>query len=389
VASHIDTIQGMYLGSVESTQGRRIVASPASGFYSRGHLLFMKGDSLIAQRLDLPSASLTGEPRIVADSILASFGYYGAFSASEAGVLVFARARSRDLPRLAWLDSTGAALGFSSEPGYFRNPDLSNDGRWLAYETYRKTNGDIRHVDLTGGISNVLPNVGTQSTFPVWSPDASSLAFVAERPGGWGIYVKSVTRRDSATMVLSLSHHIVLTDWAEDGRLILAERNNAGDWDLVMRQLSSPSTAVLLAGGPGHQPAGRVSRNGRYLAFASYESGTPQIYVQRFPASAGRCQVSSAGGVQPVWGQHPNELFFLSPDGTLMRAQLDLTRQVPCPTAPARALFRTPILAPATARSHYDVSAADGRLLFRLPGSEGNAWLNVAVNWLAATPGSR
>ncbi len=386
VASDVDSVRGIYLGSVESAQGRRIVPSPASGIYSRGHLLFLKGDSLVAQRLDLASASLVGEARVISDSILTSFGYYGAFSASESGVLVFARARSRDLPRLAWLDSTGAVRGYASEPGYFRNPDLSNDGRWLAFEAYRRTNGTIRHIDLTGGVSNVLSDGGTQSTFPVWSPDASSLAFVAERPGGWGIYVKSVTHRDSATMVLSVAHHAVLHDWAADGRLLLAERNDAGDWDLVMRQLSSPSNATLVAGGPGHQLGGRVSRNGRYLAFVSYESGTPQIYVQRFPVSGGRCQVSSAGGVQPVWGRNPDELFFLSPDGTLMRAQLDLGRPLPCPAAPARPLFRTPVSAPATARSHFDVSAADGRFLFRLPGSEGNAWLNVAVNWLAAKP---
>jgi hypothetical protein len=111
------------------------------------------------------------------------------------------------------------------------------------------------------------------------------------------------------------------------------------------------------------------------------------VYAQRYPGTGSRCQVSAAGGLQPVWGPRVGELYFLSPNGTLMRATLDAARAVPCPTAPPVALFSTPITNPAGARSHYDVSLADGRLLFNQPSlRDGGAWLHVIVNWLVAAP---
>jgi eukaryotic-like serine/threonine-protein kinase len=388
VASNIDSVRGIYLGSVDSPRGRRVVGSPASAVYSNGHLLYVHDSTLVAQRFDIAAASLVGDRKVIADSVATSYRYYGAFSASQNGVLVYAAGRSRDISRLEWLDSTGTVRGHASAPGYQRNPDLSANGRYLAFEIYRQSFSDIRYVDLATGVSSVLPDGGTQALVPTWSPDGTALAFIAELPGGWGIYRKYIHRADAPELLLKLPHYAALTDWsARDQTLILAERNDAGDLDLIARKLAALDEPVVLADGLGTQAGGRVSPAGDYLAYDSWESGAPQIYAQRFPATRSRCQVSSDGGMQAVWGARAGELYFLSPNGTLMKAMLDLTQPAPCPLAPPRAMFQTPIRNPAGTRSHFDVSLKDGRMLFNLPSvQDGGAWLNVIVNWLAAVP---
>ncbi|MEO5817137.1 MAG: protein kinase [Gemmatimonadaceae bacterium] len=387
VKSNVDSVRGVYLGSVDSPRGQRVVASPASAVYSNGYLLYVHDGALVAQRFNVTSGSLAGERMVIADSVATSFEYYGAFTASQNGVLVFAGGHSRDISRLEWRDTTGAFRGTVSAPGV-RNPDLSADGRNLAFETYRATLSDIRYVDLATGVSSVLPDENAQALVPVWSPDGASLAFVAEQPGGFAIYRKQINRSDAPKVLFRVPRHPVLSDWSGgDEALILAEQNEAGDYDLVARRFAALDEPVILAAGPGHQAAGRVAPAGNYLAYVSKESGEAQIYAQKFPVTGVRCQVSSDGGVQPVWGARPGELYFLSPNGTLMKAMLDLTRPAPCPASAPRALFPTPIRNPSGARSHFDVSLKDGRFLFNLPSmQDGGAWLSVIVNWLAALP---
>ena len=391
VASEVDSVRGIYLASLDSPRARRIIASSASAIFSEDHLLYVHEGALVAQRFAIPAKSVVGDRIIIADSVATSFEYYGAFSASPNGVLVYASGRSRDITRLQWLDTTGAIRGFASPAGYLRNPDLSANGRYLTFETYRESNSDIRYTNLSTGVASLLLDAGAQALVPVLSPDGGSLAFVVERPGEWNIYRKQINRSEPHELLWRSPRYTVLTDWSPGGEaLIFAERSDQGDYDLIARPLAAPGEPLVLAGGPTHQTGGRVAPGGKFLAYVSQESGEVQIYAQRFPATGSRCQVSSEGGTQPVWGPRAGELFYLSRSGTLMRAMLDLTRAAPCPIAPARALFQTPIRNPSSSRSHYDVSLIDGRLLFAMPSVQtGDAWLTVIVNWLAAIPSAR
>jgi Tol biopolymer transport system component len=382
VASDADSVRGIYLASMDAPSGRRVAGSSASAVYSGGYLLYVYAGALVAQRLDVSSASLVGDRRVIADSVATSYEYYGAFSASETGVLVYAGGRSRDIARLTWMDSTGVVRGYASQDGYLRNPDLSADGRFLAFETYRETDSDIQYVDLTSGVGTVLPDKGLQAVDPVWSPDGSSLAFIAERPGEWAIFRKEIGRAGDPVPVITSPHAIVLMDWTHgDEFLVAAERNPSGDWDLIGRRLAKPDEPVLLAGGPGHQVSAKVSPDGKYLAYVSTESGTPQVYAQPFPATGARCQISAAGGYQSAWDAAPGVLYFLTSSGAMMRTTLDLARPAPCPTSAPRKLFQTELRNPSGARSYFDVSLSDRRLLVNAPSVHEGAWLTVITQW--------
>ena len=72
---------------------------------------------------------------------------------------------------------------------------------------------------------------------------------------------------------------------------------------------------------------GSISRDSRWLAYASDESGRYEVYGQAFPDAKDRWTISTEGGSQPRWSPDGRELLYLQRDGTVM--------SVPIKTAPS------------------------------------------------------
>lgn len=64
--------------------------------------------------------------------------------------------------------------------------------------------------------------------------------------------------------------------------------------------------------------AGRLSPDGRWLAYLSVETGRGQIYVQPIPATGARWQVTQNGGKHPQWSASGRELYYVSPEMKVM-----------------------------------------------------------------------
>jgi Tol biopolymer transport system component len=132
--------------------------------------------------------------------------------------------------------------------------------------------------------------------------------------------------------------------------------------------------------------SGRVSRDGKWIAYCSDESGRMELYISPYPNPVGKLQVSIAGGCAPRWRQDGNELFYLAPDNTLMAAEL-ITINGSVQVAKMQTLFKT-----AATLGMYDV-APDGR---SFAVSSANARdpvgaavpLNLIVNWTAKNSGA-
>ena len=67
-------------------------------------------------------------------------------------------------------------------------------------------------------------------------------------------------------------------------------------------------------------PMPAFSPDGRWLAYASEETGSREIYVQPFPGPGAKVRVSVDGGSFPTWSPNGRELFFLGPDRRIMVA---------------------------------------------------------------------
>jgi Tol biopolymer transport system component len=135
---------------------------------------------------------------------------------------------------------------------------------------------------------------------------------------------------------------------------------------------------------PFAEQQARFSPDGRWIAYVSDESGTPEVYVQSFPPSGGKWKVSTNGGFTPRWRRDGKELLYLAPDRKIMSLEVR-TGGTTFGYGPAKALFEAPVeAANTTATNRYDVSADGQRFLINAPvENTTSAPITVVVNWLA------
>ena len=130
-----------------------------------------------------------------------------------------------------------------------------------------------------------------------------------------------------------------------------------------------------IAGTPFNESDGRVSPDGRFVAYVSDETGRDEVYVQPFPPSAGKWQISTAGGRLPRWRRDGRELLFVTAEGTLVA--------VPIQMAPHALQSATPQpLFPMRGASDYVISRDGSRILARTAlRTRGDNELHVVLHW--------
>jgi hypothetical protein len=130
---------------------------------------------------------------------------------------------------------------------------------------------------------------------------------------------------------------------------------------------------------PFAESNGVFSPDGRWVAYASNESGRDEVYVRAFPLTDEKDQISIGGGSDPEWSKDGAELFYLAADRTLMAVPVRAKGNTFEPEVP-KALF--PI--PGTLIRRAYVPASDGRFLIAKPFDENSAVpITVVLNWLA------
>jgi eukaryotic-like serine/threonine-protein kinase len=266
------------------------------------------------------------------------------------------------------------------------NPDLAPDGRRIALRVQdpQTRTRDLWLIDLTRGVPSRFTFDPRNENHPLWSPDGNDILYWSDAPGAEGLYVKSASGAGEAHQVAKGRDEMICTDWSRDGRYVFYNVAGAGAksqiWVLPMTGDRTP--APFLAGGFNFVQ-GRLSPDGRWLAYVSDESGRQEIYVQTYPAHAGKWQISSTGGVDPRWSRDGRELFYLSADQHLMSVSI---RTAPSfEAAVPKSMFLARVLLPGIGiRSYYAVGAHDQRFLIVGPRiGEALAGSSVIVNWTA------
>lgn len=120
---------------------------------------------------------------------------------------------------------------------------------------------------------------------------------------------------------------------------------------------------------------GHLSPDGRWMAYASDESGSWEVFVRAFPVPDNRWQISTAGGAEPRWRRDGKELFYVSADGTLMAVAVQLEADFKA-SAP-RALFRT----------HFGSFGAEYWRPVYVPAADGQRFLiNTVISETSSSP---
>jgi eukaryotic-like serine/threonine-protein kinase len=401
---------GIYLGSIdvkpEQQSSKRILSTSLMAVYApsadsgMGRLFFLREGTLLAQAFDEKSLLLRGDPIPVAERVGSLF-LSGQFSVSPSGVLAFRGGKTALwLSRLSWFDRQGKQLGNAGEPEAYSYTDLalSPDGTRVAATRIDPKvaggEGDIWLLDLIRGVSTRFTFDLAPDSAPIWSPDGTRLAFAANRAGGSGIYQKATNGSGKEEeLVHATGDPKRPDDWSHDGRFLLYThvdpRTHADLWVLPLAGNGIPSgTATPFANTDFSEEQGRFSPDTRWIAYSSDESGRSEIYIQAFPAppnGGGKTPISRDGGSEPRWRRDGKELFYFSPDGKLMAA--DVTQGPTFKASVPRILFQVPVTqiarsAVASQVFGWDV-APDGKRFLIDTATTSSEPVTVLLNWTA------
>ncbi|HET9218195.1 MAG TPA: hypothetical protein VFR18_14520 [Terriglobia bacterium] len=361
------TGSGVHVGEIGGAPPKKLLDSDAAAVYSRsGHVLFVRKDNLYAQKLNLETLELSGDPFIV-DSPISTSAYRAAVSTSPDGTLVYRKSEGALQRQLKWFDRAGKELQTLKDRISLANspPMLSADGQFLLIDRAPDGNTDIFTLETaTGNIARITDSP-TIEVWPVWSPDRKTIYFSSNQSGVFDIYERPADLSAPEKTVMPVPTQRLARHVSNDGRFLLY-RGGAGDvWAIQLD--GNPRGEFPVVQTPGFDDWPQFSPDGRWIAYQSNESGRPEAYLQQFP-SGRRVQVSTEGGGHPRWHPEGTELFYVNPAFGLMAVSINLAAENPVTGKPVQ-LFASPPrgsgeLADDTATPRYNVSSDGKRFLF-------------------------
>jgi Tol biopolymer transport system component len=369
--------EGVYIGSLDSPETHHLLRADSNAVFAPPDLiLYAQEGALVAQRIDLQTWELTGEPMTVARQVAVDLGNgLTAVAAASAGTIGY---RAQPAQRqLAWIDRTGARVASlgdadTAQPG---NVQVAPDGRAVALSRTINGNTDIWLMDATRATRRRFTLDASLDTGPLWSPDGSRVVFASDRrAGNLDLYEKPTNAAEGERVLLESAQDKFPNDWSPDGRFILYRSTDPTTRnDLWALPLFGDQKPLPVAETRGSETFGQFSRDGRWVAYQSDESGRPEIYVQPFPGPGAKIQISSDGGSAPEWRADGRELFFVSED-RLMAVSLADKGTVVEPGTPT-ALFPVP--------EGPHVPSADGQRFLVLAIVEEASPITILLNWAA------
>jgi len=375
----------VYVGSLDSSINRILMHHNGNVAYARGHLLFVRENTLMGQPFDPDEGVASGSPFPLAENITFLERFNNAvFTASASGALAFLTGDVIIDNSLIWVDREGRVIDTVGESAFYWNCRLSPDGKRLAVDLddVARSNRDVWVYDLARGIKARITFDSTGDWLPLWSPDGKRVAFTSGPFGASDLYLKPADGTGEAELLLATDATKRPMDWSADGRFILYRSSNGGEDDVWVLPMT-PGAGVR--GDPipfqktaFDEDAGCFSPDGRWIAYASNETEQLEVYVRPFPEGGGKWQVSTQGGTHPKWRRDGKEIFYLSASGHMMAAEVDGSK-ASFEVGAVRPLFETSVWASA---SPYDVSADGQRfILVTRPASGRVTSASVILNW--------
>jgi Protein kinase domain/WD40-like Beta Propeller Repeat len=355
-------------------------------YVESGHLVYAAAGTLRAVRFDLQRLETTGTPVPVVPEVLTTTTGGGAnFDVARNGTLVYLPGGIAATARtLVWLDRQGREQAIKAPPRAYAYPRLSPDEARIALDI-RDQESDIWVWDLARETLTRLTFDPAPDRFPVWTPDSKRIIFASDRAGAANLYWQAA---DNTGMVERLTQSPNI-QWpfsiSPDGMRLVFEEQTASADLMALTLDKDRRTQPLVQSRMYTERNGEISPDGRWLAYQSNESGQYEIYVRPFPdVNSGRWQVSTMGGTNPLWARSGQELFYVAPDGALMR--LPIERGPAWRSGTPTKLFDNNyawVVAGFSGRS-YDISADGRRFLAIKPATEQTGApsnLIVVQNW--------
>ena len=255
--------------------------------------------------------------------------------------------------------------------GVLSNPTLSPDDSRLAMDIAdaKANNVNVWLNDLKRGTNSRFTFDSAEDVGGVWSRDGSLIAYRSLQANDTNVFVKQAQGLQPAKSIFSVKESGKATDdlapnsWSLDNKELLCTlQPAAGGSQLVLLSTSGGKMTRFLTTKTS-ETNGQISPDGKWVAYASNESGDWEIYVTTYPTAAGKWQVSRGGGTEPRWRGDGKEIFYIGAGSTLTAVPVSSegTFAAGNPTP----LFRTQLRAQvsSTDQFSYDVTKDGQRFL--------------------------
>jgi eukaryotic-like serine/threonine-protein kinase len=375
--------QTLRLGTLDQKGGRELFKTASRVLYADpGYFIFVREQTLVAQRVDPSTLEPLGEPLPLAEGLGIDSVGLAAFDVSRTGVLIY-RAGELERRRLLWTDRTGKQTPAFDAPGDYRDVSFAPDGTRLVFDMSQGTSGgDLWIRDLARGVSTRFTFDPAVELVPLWSPDGRRIVFTSRAKGPGDLYVKDASGTRDPELLLASPDAKFASDWSKDGRFVLyAAQTTKTGFNIWALPFEGDKTPFALVATKFDELSATFSPDGKYVAYMSNESGRPEVYVQEFPEARNKWQVSTDGGSQPFWRADGKELYYRS-RGRVMAVPVlqGATFSVGTPQELFKATF-----ANVTVRAHYRPTADGQRFLVLAPlAGEAIKPASVVLNWPSA-----
>jgi eukaryotic-like serine/threonine-protein kinase len=365
------------VGSVSSGDWKSLsVAGEVIVGVANGILVYLDGDALMAVRFDQKARRLVGQPVRVAG---APDGVSEAAMSSDGTLAMLVDARRY---QVASVNERGEGQALLADTVPFVVPRFSPDGKHAAFSAPMRGNrATVWLLNVADGTVSKT-NLVAQSSSVDWTRDGRHVAALSQgRKPTWQLADGS----GSPEVIPGTEggHYYDMAFGPEGSPMVLVTGFGEGGFNLVTRKIGGDTVDVPLVATPANEYAPRISPDGHWLAYASDESGRPEVYARPFPGSGPRVQISIDGGGQPVWSGDSRRIFYRS-GPAFMQADVAATGNT-LSVAARRKLFEGSYFSDGNAAltATYDVSP-DGRsfLVGRAVG-DGGAEIVVWSGWIS------
>ena len=369
-----------YLASLDNTEPKMVLVNRnAVKFAPPDKLLFVRNGILFAQQWDFGRNQARGQPAPVATNVSAFVVGQSAFSVSTNGVFAY-RSSAPSQSQLVCYSRDGKRLRSIGAKGNYNQFTLSPDEKVAALTVSIPIAETIgRRIWLLRLNTEVMSRYDfgrLANADPVWSPDSRRIVFASfDVNNEKSDLMEWTIGEERPRLLLGDGGENKPDDWSSDGRFLLYRRNDRLAMSIAMDQERKP-----IASGDREflKDQLRLSPDGTHVAYNAISAGRMEVFVAAFPSFTGTVQVSSEGGVQPLWRGDGKELFYLAANKNLMSVPIRAGESMEA--AAPKAVFQTSLLG-AYWGSEYAVSR-DGQKVYVLePTSSSQDSLHVITQW--------
>ena len=366
---------GIYLASLGVPGHKLLVKNGAAGqFLAPDILLFVRGETLLAQRFDLDRGEVRGDPVAVTRPVMrADVAFYrDLFSVSREGIVVFRPGSASR--RLLWTDRRGNVLKAVGPTGAIMNVNLSPDNRAAAFTLRQAETGtaSVWTLDLARDVATPFVEGGWM---PIFAPDGGSILYRSE---GVKFELRRKSLRDQREETIVADNFATPWDVSADGNYVLYNRTKANA-DVGIASLTGDPRPQLLLTSEYEERSPSFSPDGHWFSYSSSEPGQHEVFVRRLPMTDEKWAVSNGGGLQPLWSRDGKEIFYAALDGRLMTVPVSAVSTFS--SGSPQPLFQTSLRLNNASRQ-YTASADGQRFLMVVPAQDVDSEnFRVLLNW--------